>query len=923
MAATDFGAQILRTKIHRPPVDDDHIHRPSLLARLDRHRHRPLTLISAPAGYGKSTLASCWLASADVPGAWVSLDENDNDPRFFLAYVVAAVQAIFPGSFPTTKTLLNTRTFPPVSALAPSLINELDAIDAAFILVLDDYHAIKEKAVHDLVAQLLAHPPAPMHLVLVSRYEPPLSIALFRAHRQMTEIRARDLRFSLSDTITYLEGALGTAVTEDIAIELEKKTEGWVTGILLAALSLRELGGVDRCLPNLTGNHQQDAISTCVSQLPGNNRFIMDYFIAEIISRQPAHRKNMLLRTAILKQFDAGLCDAICLESRDGESRAMSGREFINWLSRSNLFVIALDHEGRWFRYHHLFQQLLVRLLKREFSEATIAALHQNASAWLERHDRVIDAIDHALASGDVRAASQVIERHRHTVLNSDNWPLLENWIARFPEDCQQNQPAILIAKAWFSNFRGAIWAIPPLLERLDFLKRNEALDSSLEGEIAFFKAVALFWSGRIGESLDFFQHALGSIDKNRTGAQNEMDIYFATASQMLGRAQSVTQKYQQEVYHQAKDGPRKARLIGCLIFVHLLSGDLAEALPWVRTLRDMGSHTQNQYITAWGEYLLGYIHYQKNDLKTAVRHFSQAIEWRFFLDLNSPIDNYAGLALAYQAMQHPGEADETIGHMLEFTHQSTSVDLMNLALAVKAELMLARGDPVSAAQQLGGLHGPVDNSPMLFWIVEPRITRLRALLSQAPAQIQPKIAEHLDGLLQLAQATHNIPQTIAMLNLKASACKKLNDTRLAVTFLKQSLTLARPGGWVRPFVVPGPEMRSLFDCLDRNELAGSHVDAIITALDAEKTGLPGTVSMPQTPSSRASSASNLAAPLTQREIDVLELLKGRLSNQEIADILFISPETVKRHLYNIYKKLSVRNRREASAKIAALKSLP
>jgi LuxR family maltose regulon positive regulatory protein len=601
----------------------------------------------------------------------------------------------------------------------------------------------------------------------------------------------------------------------------------------------------------------------------------------------------------------------------------MSGREFINWLNRSNLFVIALDHEGRWFRYHHLFQQLLVRLLKREFSEATIAALHQNASAWLERHDRVIDAIDHALASGDVRAASQVIERHRHTVLNSDNWPLLENWIARFPEDCQQNQPAILIAKAWFSNFRGAIWAIPPILERLDFLKRNEALDSSLEGEIAFFKAVALFWSGRIGESLDFFQHALGSIDKNRTGAQNEMDIYFATASQMLGRAQSVTQKYQQEVYHQAKDGPRKARLIGCLIFVHLLSGDLAEALPWVRTLRDMGSHTQNQYITAWGEYLLGYIHYQKNDLKTAVRHFSQAIEWRFFLDLNSPIDNYAGLALAYQAMQHPGEADETIGHMLEFTHQSTSVDLMNLALAVKAELMLARGDPVSAAQQLGGLHGPVDNSPMLFWIVEPRITRLRALLSQAPAQIQPKIAEHLDGLLQLAQATHNIPQTIAMLNLKALACKKLNDTRLAVTFLKQSLTLARPGGWVRPFVVPGPEMRSLFDCLDRNELAGSHIDAIITALDAEKTGLPGTVSMPQTPSSRASSASNLAAPLTQREIDVLELLKGRLSNQEIADILFISPETVKRHLYNIYKKLSVRNRREASAKIAALKSLP
>ena len=923
MAATDLGVSLLRTKIHRPAVDDDHIHRPSLLARLDRHRHRPLTLISAPAGYGKSTLASCWLASADDPGAWVSLDENDNDPRFFLAYVVAAVHSIFPGILPKTQTLLNAPTLPPVSVLAPSLINELDAIDAAFILVLDDYHVIKDKVVHDLLSQILKHPPAPMHLVLTSRYEPPLSIASFRAHRQMTEIRARDLRFSLSDTIAYLKQALGTAEIEDIAIELEIKTEGWITGIHLAVLSLRQLCEADPCAPNLTGNNQQDAISPCLSQLPENNRFIMDYFIAEIFTRQPAHVRNMLLRTAILKQFDAELCEAMCAGSREGESPAMSGGEFISWLNRSNLFVIALDNEGRWFRYHHLFQQLLIRLLKKEFSEAAIAALHQNASAWLDRHERVSDAIDHALASGDVRAAAQVLERQRHTVLNNDNWPLLESWIARFPEDCQPSQPAILIAKAWLANFRGAIWAIPPILEGLDSLRQNEALDPSLEGEIEFFKAVVLFWNGRIGESLDRVQPALGSIDKNRTGAQNEMDIYFATASQMLGRGQSVIQKYQQAVYQQAKDGPRKARLIGCLVFVHLLSGDLAAALPWVRTLRDMGTHTQNQYVTAWGEYLLGYIHYQRNDLKTAVRHFSKAIEWRFFMDLNSPIDNYAGLALAYQAMQHPREANETIGHMMEFTQQSTSIDLTNLALAVKAEVMLSRGDPASAAQQFGGLHGSIDNSPMLFWMVEPRITRFRTLLAQASTEIQHKIDEHLDGLLQLAQATHNIPQTIAILNLQAMACKKLNDTRLAVTLLKQSLKLAQPGGWVRPFVVPGPEMRSLFDCLNRNEFNGSYVDAIITALDDEKTGLSGTVSTPQTPSSLASAEYNPAAPLTQREIDILDLLKGRLSNQEIADTLFISPETVKRHLYNIYKKLSVKNRREASAKITALNILP
>jgi LuxR family maltose regulon positive regulatory protein len=210
----------------------------------------------------------------------------------FLAYVVAAVQAIFPGTLPKTQTLLNAPTLPPESVLAPILINELDAIDAAFILVLDDYHAIKEKVVHDLLAQLLIHPPAPMHLVLVSRYEPPLSIASFRAHRQMTEIRARDLRFSRRETVAYLQQALGVAVSEDTAKNLEEKTEGWITGIHLAVLSLRQLGKIDQCLSDLAGDNQQDTISQCLTLLPGNSRFIMDYFIDEIVTRQPRPRER-------------------------------------------------------------------------------------------------------------------------------------------------------------------------------------------------------------------------------------------------------------------------------------------------------------------------------------------------------------------------------------------------------------------------------------------------------------------------------------------------------------------------------------------------------------------------------------------------------------------------------------------------------
>lgn len=917
MAATGSGIPLLRTKIHRPAVDADHIHRPSLLARLNRHIHRPLTLISAPAGYGKSTLASCWLASVDVPGAWVSLDESDNDLRFFLAYFLAAVQSIFPGRLASTRTLLNAPTLPPASVLAQSLINELDELDSAFVLVLDDYHAIKEKAVHDMISELLRLPPATMHLVLLSRYEPPLPIASFRAHRQLTEIRARDLRFSRRETAAYLKQALGEAATEAAAARLEEKTEGWITGIHLAVLSLGQLGESDGYVPGAAGSKRRDTIDQRMNLLPGNNRYIMDYFIAEIFSRRSAQEKEMLLRTAILKQFSAGLCEAMGPDSRDGESPAMSGRDFIHWLGRSNLFLVALDNEGEWFRYHHLFQQLLERLLRESFSSERIASLHKRASDWLERHDRVSDAIDHALASGDVTAAAKVLERHRHAVLNNDNWPLLENWVARFPEDSLQEQPAILITTAWLSNFRGALRAIPPILERLDFVASNETPDPSLEVEIDFFKAVVLFWNGRIEASLERLQRVTRKMDKAHIGARNEMDIYFAVASQMLGRGRSAIQKYREEVYHLAKDGPRKARLIGCLIFIHLLSGDLDEAMKWVNLLKDQGVKIHNHYITAWGDYLLGYIHYQRNDLKAAVHHFFQALEHRFVLDLNSPMDSFAGLALACQAMNHPAKANETIDRMLEFARQSNSAERMLLADAARAELLLARDDPVSAAHQFKGLDESTEDGPMLFWLVEPRISRCKVLLAQKGADIMGNVAKRLDRHLQLAQATHNIPQTIAILNLEAVACKKRKDTRRAVALLERSLKLSQPGGWIRPFVAPGQEMRPLFDRLDRTAFSGNHVDTVIAALGAENTGAIGKVPAPQAPSPSSAPQSNLAAPLTGREIDILGLLKRRLSNQEIADILFISPETVKRHLYNIYRKLSVKNRREASAKAA------
>ena len=737
----------------------------------------------------------------------------------------------------------------------------------------------------------------------------------------MVDIRTRDLRFSREETSAYLKKIFGVVATEESVSALEEKTEGWITGIHLATLALGQDREDDECVSDLTGDRGPEEVCRRISLLPTKTRYILEYFSDELFSKQPSNMKDMLLGSAILKQFNAGLCEAVCADIGTADSPAMSGREFIRRLGAANLFVIALDDEGEWYRFHHLFRQLLMRILQRTWRAEEISALHKKASAWLERHGRVSEAIDHALASGDVAAAARVLERQRHGVLDTDNWPLLANWVARFPEASQEQLPAILITKAYLSNFGGTYWALPPILDKLDLILQNSAPEPSLAGEIDFFKALLLFWDGRIAAGLEGFQCALRNIDASHSGVRNEIEIYIAVASQMLGRGQAVVEQYQKIIYHQTKDGPRKARLIGGLIFICLLSGDLAEALRWCEIMLDLAVRTQNTYIHAWGDYVLGYIHYQRHEPAAAIRHFSQAIDNRFFLDLNAPVDSYAGLALAYQAMQQPEKADATIARMLEFTQQVNNIDLMNLACAVKAELLLARDDPAAAADQIKGLADlESDNSPMVFWITEPRITQCKVLLAQRATDSREMVAQRLDRHLASAQATNNFPQTITILILKAAACERGNDPGMALSLLERALALARPGGWIRPFVMPGPEMKILIARLERRQHPGSFIDTIITALDVEKAPLKSASSDPQQRSSPPSVAQSvLAASLTGREMDILDLLKRRLSNQEIADTLYISPETVKRHLYNIYKKLAVKNRREAAVKIAGM----
>ena len=374
---------ILRTKLHRPPISADIIPRARLIKFLESGIQKTLTLISAPAGYGKSILASQWLEISCLPSIWVSLDESDNDVSAFLKYVLEAIQSLFPQQVLKTKSLVGLAELPSLKVTGRYLLNDLEALSERFILVLDDYHYISNTAVHDLLAELLIHPSPAMHLVLITRRDPPLALASLQARGILTELPSKLLRFSSSETKLLLERILRRTISDKSAAVLEEKMEGWVTGLLLAAMSIR-------------GKPDQERI---VDELQGPVQYIKDYLITEVLNSQSAPIRHYLLSTSILDRFCADLCDVLGgVDAKPSEGK-IDGAAFIAKLQKDNLFLVALDTENRWFRYHHLFHQLLQDQLNKGWRPEEIAALQSRANAWFAENDTIDDAKNHTLAA--------------------------------------------------------------------------------------------------------------------------------------------------------------------------------------------------------------------------------------------------------------------------------------------------------------------------------------------------------------------------------------------------------------------------------------------------------------------------------------------------------------------------------------------
>jgi LuxR family maltose regulon positive regulatory protein len=902
---------ILQTKLHRPPIDGTHLHREHLLDRLSQARHQPLALVSAPAGYGKSTLVSCWLEACDVPGAWVSLDDNDNDLRLFLSYFVSAIQRIFPVACTETRSMFSVDPLPTVSVMARSLINELDRNEKAFVLVLDDYHLIRDQNIHKLVAELLHHPPAYMHLVLVGRRDPPLPLTALRAKGQMIEMRTRDLRFSLEETLAFLQQTTGAPVDSAVAAILEEKTEGWVTGLRLTALSMR--------------GHKD--LKHSLSGLPVQNRYVMDYVVTEILCHQPPALQVWMLKTSVLSRFCAPLCDAVCGSDTDSGGSGLNGREFVELLENANLFVIPLDDERKWFRYHHLFQALLQHQLKKRLNAKEIGRLHERASAWFADNGYIEEALSHAHEIGDIEAAARLVKQHRHDTMNQEQWHRLNRWLQRFPADFIQQHPDLLLAKAWSYQRQARyseLFAILDGLEPTESISNNKPTDDDIFwGEVQALKSFQYYATAQGELSATAAREALNRLPVRCYSVRGMALIMLSGALQMQGNQvqarQVVVDALKQE---EGLIAISKSVLLISLCYIDWIATDLTRLKQTAAQLLRHGQKHDLQESIAVGRFFTGIRHYQRNDLDQAERNLALVVGTTTTGKLIVPtVVTYCqssfALALTYQAMGRAEEASRVIESAIDYMLETGNVDLLELCQVFRADLALLQGR-VAEANLWARNNTPPPLAPAYRFFTPP-LTLPKVLLARRTAKSLGEADTLLCRMHDYYASIHSTRVLIDVLVLQARVHAARGDASQALEKLAEALALAEPGGFIRPFLDQGPEVADLLDRLVKQNQALPYARQILAAFGGGKAKLFGRRSDDSIRSRSPFPDAPQIKPLTNREIEVLKKLAKGLSNNKIANSLFISTETVKRHLSNIYRKLNVDSRHQAVVSAKAI----
>jgi LuxR family transcriptional regulator, maltose regulon positive regulatory protein len=887
--------------------------RPRLGEFLNEGIGRKLTLISAPAGFGKTTLLSEWRMlhlGGEYPLTWVSLEEADNDPTRFLSYLIAALQVIEANVGEAVLASLRSPQPPPTESVLTALINDIASIPEDFALVLDDYHLISHEAVHGAVTFLLDHLPPQAHLVISSRADPPLPLARLRARGQMTEIHADDLRFTPEETVAFLRGSMGLDLPEGSVAALEERTEGWIAGLQLAALSMRG----------------REDISGFIAKLRGSNRYVLDYLAEEVLRHQPDDLEAFLVQTSILDRMSGPLCDAVT----DRED----GQEMLESLERANLFTIPLDEERRWYRYHHLFSEFLRERLHRTQPDQE-PRLHRKASAWYEHNGLVHEAVDHALAAADLETGARLIEDNFRDMLAHGEATLLLNWLEALPEELVRSRPQLCIPCAWARLLTGQLEGAELCVQDLELMvdadfppDRHEVPSSNEEvaavsGEAAAIRAFIVRTRGHVSRSLELSRRALGLLREDNFTLRGIVALNLGGAYSMSGDLAAAEAALTEAITASRRANNAFGVLLAMreLAELQVMGGRLHLAADLYR--QSLRIAERRPFPAASLAHVgMGELLYEWNDLDGAMHHLTEGVE----LGERSGSTNiiFPSHALLARVKWAQGDLDGAVRIIQEDEHYVHSLNLssrdLNRIVAYGARLRLAQGNASAAARLLGqrsiGVDDQVDHLSVFEYLVLARV-----LIAQNENDAGLDL---LERLLRVAEATRSMGSAIEILAVLALAVGAQGDEAQALAALERALSLAEPEGYVRTFVDEGTPMAALLQkslrARRRQRLIGSreaspeYVGALLMAF--RRSSVSRTLS---TETELLQAVQPPPESLSARELEVLRLVAAGNSNRDISAQLFVTVDTVKKHLTHIFAKLGVSSRTQALARARAL----
>ena len=936
-----MATPLLQTKLYIPPLRPELVPRPRLIERLNAGLDRKLTLVSAPAGFGKPTLLSEWIhggdaATAPLRAAWLSLDEDDNDPARFLAYFIAALQMVEENIGEGTPSALQSPQPPPIEAILTPLLNEIATIPNGFTLVLDDYHLIKAKPIHDALTFLLDHLPPPMRLVIATRQDPPLPLARLRGRGHMTEIRAGDLRFTEEEATAFLNQTMGLGLTPDEVSALEARTEGWIAGLHLAALSLK--GEADR--------------AAFIRAFAGDDRHVMDYLVSEVVSRQSEAVQRFLLHTAILERLCGPLCDAVL----DSDGQPGSGQAILEYLEQANLFIVPLDNRRQWYRYHHLFADLLRHRLRRTVGAQGIAPLHRRASAWYAHNDMMSEAIAHSLVAKDWEQAAQLIgQAFDDMCCRGEYYTTMLSWLEMLPDEIVRARPSLGILYAWMLSINLQLDAVEPRLQEMERMADGQ-LPVDLRLQIAAIRATLARQRNDVAIAIELSHQVLKVLAEDPSDsnllAYTGVVFNLAWTHLMEGDVVKARPRFSEARTLSQSAGSITLTLDAMrgLARVQILQGQLRQAVETYRQalqLADKVTQQSGQAVPAAApvHLELADLLRERNQLDEAAHHLAQGIELsRQWQILGEDLRNsYVYQARLKQARGDAAGALDAIRQAEQLAQAYRAVPRFGDPIAAcRAQLTLAQAvsiggafDPawkrkrrhLEAVEQWAETRGlRADGSINLVDDEFEYVIWVRLLIAQnEPSQALQLLAR----LLQGAEDGGRTGRVIEILTLQALAQQALGDTDQALIALERALSLAEPEGYVRLFVDEGPPMARLLLRLCSGQvheatargIAPDYARRLLAVFEAETKDEEPALRRP--PSVSRGEAEGLVEPLSERELEVLGLIAEGLTNQEIASRLFLALNTVKVHTRNIYGKLGVNSRTQAVAKARTLGILP